>query len=157
MSGDTKELCLNSHIKRRSFLYSINSEKKLFDEIKKLIPDLEKTSDEYDYSDAFSISKELRAELKCRTKNYDDLLIEKYKWDKLIESTEKNVYYINSTPGGIYIFDIKKQPEPIWEVQKHNKTTMFENTEKIDKLVGFYDIKTQSIEITERLYRVNEI
>ena len=67
------------------------------------------------------------------------------------------MYYINSTPGGIYIFDIKKQPEPIWEVQKHNKTTMFENTEKIDKLVGFYDIKTQSIEITERLYKVNEI
>jgi hypothetical protein len=157
MSGDTKELLISPHIKRRSFLYSINNEKKLFEELKKLIPDLEKTSDEYDYSDAFSISKKLRAELKCRGKSYDTLLIEKYKWDKLIESSEKNVYYINSTPDGVYIFDVKKQPIPIWEVQKHNKTTMFRDNEKIDKVVGFYNITTQSINITEKLFKVNEI
>jgi hypothetical protein len=43
MSGDIKELCVSPYIKRRSFLYSfINNEKKLFDELKKLIPDLEK-------------------------------------------------------------------------------------------------------------------
>jgi hypothetical protein len=158
MSGDIKELCVSPYIKRRSFLYSfINNEKKLFDELKKLIPDLEKTSDEYDYSDAYSISKNLRAELKCRGESYDTLLIEKYKWDKLIDCPEKNVYYINSTPNGIYMFDIKKQLEPIWEVQKHNKTTMFENNEKVDKLVGFYDVETQSINITEKIYKINEI
>jgi hypothetical protein len=55
------------------------------------------------------------------------------------------------------MFDVRKLPEPIWEIQKHNKTTMFENNDKIDKMVGFYDVETQSIDITEKLYKVNEI
>jgi len=118
---------------------------------------LEKTSDEFDYSDATSVSLKLRAELKCRGEDYDTLLIEKYKWDKLMEYTEEKVYYINSTPKRVVLFDIKKLPEPIWEVQKHNKTTMFENNEKIDKVVGFYNIEKQSIDLTERLYKINEI
>jgi len=157
MSRDIKELYVNPHIRRRRFLYSINNEKTLFDELKKLIPDLEKTSNEYDYSDAFSVSKNIRAELKCRGESYDTLLIEKYKWDKLMEYPEKIVYYVCSAPDGIYLFDIKKLNEPKWEVQKHNRTTMFENNEKIDKVVGFYNVKTQSINITEKLYKVNEI
>jgi hypothetical protein len=157
MSGDTKELLISKHIQKSRFLYSINNEKKLFEELKKLIPDLEKTSDEYDYSDATSSSLDLRAELKSRGEDYETLLIEKYKWDKLIVSPEKIVYYINSTPKRVVMFDIRKLPEPIWEIQKHNKTTMFENNEKIDKMVGFYDVRTQSIDITEKLYKVNEI
>jgi hypothetical protein len=34
---------------------------------------------------------------------------------------------------------------------------MFENNEKIDKVVGFYNIEKQSIDLTERLYKINEI
>jgi hypothetical protein len=157
MSGDTKELLVSKHIQKSRFLYSINNEKKLFEELKKLISDLEKTSNEYDYSDAVSSSLELRAELKSRSEDYETLLIEKHKWDKLMEYPEKIVYYINSTPKRVVMFDIRKLPEPIWEIQKHNKTTMFENNDKIDKMVGFYDVKTQSIDITEKLYKVNEI
>jgi hypothetical protein len=78
MSGDIKELLVSKHIQKIRFLYSINNEKKLFEELKKLIYDLEKTSDEYDYSDATSSSLELRAELKSRSKDYETLLIEKY-------------------------------------------------------------------------------
>jgi glycyl-tRNA synthetase beta subunit len=157
MSGDIKELLINPYIKRKRFLYSIDKEEKLFNELKKLINDLEKTSDEFDYSDATSSSLKLRAELKCRGEDYDTLLIEKYKWDKLMEYTEEKVYYINSTPKRVVLFDIKQLPEPTWEVQKHNKTTMFENNEKIDKVVGFYSIETQSKDLTKRLYKVNEI
>ena len=49
---------------KESFLASINNEKRLFEELKKLIPNLEKTSDEYDYSDAVDKTLSLRMELK---------------------------------------------------------------------------------------------
>jgi hypothetical protein len=158
MLGDTKELLINPKIQRERFLYSIDVEEKLFNELKKLIFDLEKTSDEYDYSDATSESLNLRAELKCRGKDYDTLLIEKIKWDKLMGCDEEKVYYINSTPKRVVMFDVRKLPEPIWEVQKHNKTTKFENNEKIDKVVGFYDTITQPyFNLTEKLYKINGI
>jgi hypothetical protein len=112
-------------------------EEDLFQYLKKIFPDLEKT-DVFDSSDVFSKSKNSRAELKCRGEDYEDFLIEKSKWDKLQEYTEKRVFYISSSYNGVWLFDVKKLPEPKWEVQMHNKTTEFSDNTKIPKLVGFY-------------------
>ena len=125
------------------------NESKLFDLIKNLYPDLEKT-EQYDSSDVYSVSKKFRAELKCRYEHYDDLLIEKVKWDKLMGCDEDKVLYICSTTAGIWLFNIKELPEPNWEVQMHNKTTEFSDTDKIPKVVGFYTLK-QGKEITNKL------
>lgn len=113
------------------------TEKKLFDIIKKYIPDLTET-DEYNFSDAYSIGRNARYEFKCRRTHYDNLLIEKIKWDKLIKCD--NVKYINSTPNGVYAFDLKVIKEPHWEEREMPRTTEFDNKEKSIKLVGYINI-----------------
>jgi len=114
------------------------NEQKLFDIIKKYIPDLTQT-EEFDFSDAYSLSRNARYEFKCRRTHYDDLLIEKIKWDKLIKCD--NVRYINSTPIGVYAFDLKVIKEPFWSERKMPISTEFENKNKSIKLVGFINIR----------------
>lgn len=126
----------NKFVERKRILQGMKEED-LFQYLKKIFPDLEKT-DVFDSSDVFSKSKNSRAELKCRGEDYEDFLIEKSKWDKLQQYTEKRVFYISSSYNGVWLFDVKKLPEPKWEVQMHNKTTEFSDNTKIPKLVGFY-------------------
>jgi hypothetical protein len=60
------------------------NEEELFNKLKeKLIPDLEKRNPK-SYRDGYSPSHNLSVELKCRRSNYEHLIIEKIKWDKLI-------------------------------------------------------------------------
>lgn len=126
----------NSFIQRKRILQGMKEEQ-LFQYLKKLFPDLKKTS-QFDSSDVFSLKKKMRAELKCRGEDYDDFLIEKLKWDKLQECVEERILYFSSSHNGVWVFDVKKLPEPKWEVQMHNKTTEFSDNTKIPKLVGFY-------------------
>lgn len=126
----------NKFIERKRTLQAMK-EDSLFHCLKKLFTDLEKTS-QFDSSDVFSLSKNMRAELKCRGEDYDDFLIEKLKWDKLQECNEKKVLYFSSSYNGVWVFNVKELPEPKWEVQMHNKTTEFSDNTKIPKLVGFY-------------------
>lgn len=80
-------------------------------------------------------------ELKCRNKHYDELLIEKDKYDALIQRSKEfgtTPMYINSTPEGIYVFNLKKIPEPQWEEKGGLPTTShFTDRRKIVKTVGF--------------------
>ncbi len=46
-------------------------------------------------------------------------------------------WYINSTPKGIYAFDLTRVPEPDWSERWMPTTTEFANTSKKMKLVGF--------------------
>ena len=88
--------------------------------------------------DCYSSYFNHRIELKCRGAHYDALLIEKSKYDYMIDKAHENLevpMYICSTPKGIYCFNLLKI-EPKWFVQKHNKTTQFENTTKIEKMVS---------------------
>lgn len=135
-------------INKKEYLTHLNEET-LFDLLKnKIIPDLQKT-DQFNSIDAFSINRKKYYELKCRRVDYVDLLIEKYKWDNF--KIKGNVYYINSTPRGIYSFNIKKVNEPIWEINLMPKTTQFENTNKVPKLVGFLNIFKDAHNITDLL------
>ncbi len=124
-------------------------ESDLFNLLKnKIIPDLQKT-DQFNSIDAFSLNRKKVYELKCRRTDYVDLLIEKIKWDNF--QKKGKVYYINSTPRGIYSFNISKIQEPIWLIRLMPKTTEFEDNEKIKKIVGYLNINRDAQEITDLL------
>lgn len=107
-------------------------------------PDLSKAPGIYDAFDCISVQAGHYIELKCRGTHYDTLLIEEMKYRKLItQAAERNLvpFYINSTPEGIYSFDLMDVAEPVWYVQYLPATTEFDRIEKVDKLVGYLPIE----------------
>lgn len=114
-------------------------EQDLFDYLKdKHFPDLEKSEGAFDSFDCTTLGKGLYIELKCRYTHYPDLLIEEMKYRRLINQAGKlTPYYINSTPQGIWGFDLGRVPEPVWSERWMPATTEFKDTRKIRKTVGF--------------------
>ena len=109
-----------------------------------LYPDLVKSEGIYDAYDCISRQAGHYIELKCRATHYESLLIEEMKYRKLItQAAERDLvpYYINSTPLGIYSFDLMDLPEPVWYVQHLPASTEFEKIGKVDKLVGYLPIE----------------
>lgn len=116
------------------------NEQSLFYLIKeKLAKDLEQTS-EFHFSDCYSKEKDLIIELKCRRVHYETLIIEQSKYIKLLSSSYWEVRYINSTPIGIYSFDLRMIEEPDWIVRECKKTTDFEDNSYVPKLVGLLNL-----------------
>jgi len=119
------------------------NEQKLFEHLKiHYIPDLEKT-DQFDPKDAYSKQYDMHIELKSRHTHYDELLIEKIKWDKLIAMS--NPRYVNWTPKSIYSFDIASVNEPKWFEHTMPATTEFENVNKVTKIVGYLPISSAKL------------
>lgn len=117
------------------------NEQSLFELLKeKLLPDLQQT-DQFHFSDCFSKEKDLIVELKCRRFHYETLMIEQSKYIKLMSASYWEVRYINSTPIGIYSFDLRMIEEPSWIMKDCKKTTDFEDNTYVPKLVGMLDIK----------------
>ena len=119
-------------------------EQELFEKLQEtLYPDLIKSPGIYDAFDCISEKAGHYIELKCRYTHYDTLLIEEMKYKKLItQSAERDLlpFYINSTPQGIYSFDLMEIAEPNWVTQRMPATSEFSNRYKVDKLVGYLDI-----------------
>jgi len=119
-------------------------EQGLFDFLKSsLYPDLEKAPGIYDAFDCISATAGHYIELKCRYTHYDTLLIEEMKYRKLItQAAERDLipFYINSTPKGVFSFDLMDVPEPVWEVGWMPATTEFARNHKMEKLVGYLPI-----------------
>ena len=115
----------------------------LFDFLKlNLYPDLERAPGIYDAFDCQSIKAGHFIELKCRQTHYSTLLIEQMKYRKLIEQAYHRdllPFYINSTPLGIYSFDLTEIDEPYWFVREMPATTEFDNKQTVEKVVGFLD------------------
>jgi hypothetical protein len=109
-----------------------------------LYPDLVKSEGIYDSFDCISQQAGHYIELKCRHTHYPTLLIEEMKYRKLItQSAERDLipFYINSTPLGIYSFDLMDIPEPEWVTHWMPVTSEFDNRNEIEKLVGYLDIE----------------
>ena len=91
---------------------STMTEQSLFDYIKATyLEDLEKSEHVYEYIDATSNGYRLTIELKCRHTHYDELILEKDKYESLIGRANElgfTPFYINSTPEGIYAFNLRK-------------------------------------------------
>ena len=122
----------------------ITKEQELFDFLKSNhIPDLEPSEHPNSRHDCYSQMYEIDIELKCRTSHYDDLLIEKKKYDALIQRSvlfSTRPYYINSTPSGVWSFNLLELPTPIWEERRMPKTTFFGDSQNIMKSVGYINI-----------------
>jgi hypothetical protein len=120
-------------------------EQDLFDYLKSsLYPDLEKAPGIYDAFDCISTTAGHYIELKCRYTHYDTLLIEEMKYRKLItQAAERDLipFYINSTPKGVFSFDLMDVPEPEWVSHWMPATTEFSRSQKISKLVGYLSIE----------------
>ena len=117
----------------------------LFDFLKmSLYPDLERSPGIYDSFDCISAKAGHYIELKCRYTHYDTLLIEEMKYRKLItQAAERDLipFYINSTPKGVFSFDLMDVPEPEWLSHWMPATTEFARSQKISKLVGYLAIE----------------
>ena len=82
--------------------------------------------------------------MKCRRTHYDTLLIEKKKWDYLADiraRTGARTLYINSTPKGVYQFDLGALKEPEWVLKALPDKTDFANKGTVQKLAGFLDLR----------------
>lgn len=105
-------------------------------------PDLVKSDNPLSRWDCYSAMHNHRIELKCRTAHYPDLMIEKKKYVAMLEhckGTFEIPMYINSTPEGVYRFNLKKF-RPRWQVKSLRKTTHFSQNYKISKIIGFLKI-----------------
>jgi len=121
------------------------TEQALFDLLQKRIArDLRKVDDEFSNYDCISDESTAYIELKCCKTHYDQLMIERYKHDRLVEQAVEinyNPVYINSTPKGVWAFNLN-YVQPNWHLQDNlPKTTEFENKEKITKEVGYLNIE----------------
>ena len=109
-----------------------------------LYPDLVKSEGIYDAYDCVSQQAGHYIELKCRATHYDELLIEEMKYRKLItQAAERDLvpFYINSTPLGVFSFDLMDIPEPEWVSHWMPATTEFSRSNKVSKLVGYLPIE----------------
>jgi len=124
----------------------IANESQLFDLIKQfVIPDLLPSEVKMSRYDCYSLEHNVDIELKCFKKHYDDLLIEKKKYDALIERSSNhgtNPLYINSTPVGVWAFRLLDIEEPKWEERAMPKTSEFRQRQFITKVVGYYNISS---------------
>jgi len=126
----------------------ILTEIELFEYLRaKVYPDLVMSRKPMSRWDCYSPDQFHRIELKCRGKHYDTLMIEKKKYDALHLKCSDNIdspIYINSTPKGIFRFNLF-HINPVWEIQYHNKTTQFSNTNKVPKEVAMLDVRDAEI------------
>jgi hypothetical protein len=106
-------------------------------------PDLVKSKNQMSRWDCYSPTAGHRIELKCRKRHYPTLLLEKKKYDAMIEECEKHLdipIYINSTPEGVFSFNLHKI-HPTFEINNKNPaTTQFYNTQRIEKEVTYLEI-----------------
>lgn len=117
------------------------NEKVLFDYLKEhIVPDIE--LEDYEFSRSDCHTKLSIIELKCRKVHYDTMIIEKQKYNDLREIAKirnKKAIYINSTPRGVYLWDITNLNMK-WYNQDIRHTTEFEDNTKISKEVGYLSI-----------------
>ena len=121
----------------------IENEQELFNYIKGwYLSDLEKSKDQYDSHDCTSTIYRLHIELKCRHRHYEDLIIEKDKYEALVQQAERlgfTPFYVNATPQGIYAFNLRKITVK-WTTKKLPAKTEFKDQGVIDKTVALLPI-----------------
>jgi len=118
-------------------------EQQLFEYLRKdHYPDLVKAKSQMSRWDCYSPITFHRIELKCRTKHFDALLIEKKKYDAMVLKCKDNLdipIYINYTPEGVYRWNLYNV-EPKWFTKKIKATTEFANNNLIDKEIALLEV-----------------
>jgi hypothetical protein len=118
------------------------TEQGLFDYIKETyLEDLQKSEHTYEYIDATSYGYKLSIELKCRHTHYDELILEKDKYESLMQQANElgfTPFYINSTPQGIYAFNLRKI-KVTWTTRRLPSSTV-DNGPDVDKEIALLHI-----------------
>ena len=121
----------------------LSTEDKLFTYLKMAyLNDLEMSKDDFDSHDCISHKARLVIELKCRSKHYGDLLLEADKYKALIaaaKALDYDPWYINSTPQGVYAFNLKKI-KVTWTIKRLPAQTTFTNGELVSKTVTYLKV-----------------
>ena len=116
-------------------------EAELFEALKAEYPDLTPLS-ATDRCDG--VTHNAFIEMKCRRTHYPTLMIEKHKWDYLADiraRTGARTLYISATPKGVYEWDLGALETPEWLLKHLPDKTDFAGAKKIDKWVGFLDVR----------------
>lgn len=118
----------------------------LFEHLKVTIPDLSKPAINNRCYDAISEEDRLLIEFKCRRKHYNSMLIEKKKYFCLLDKSVEfgmRCLYINSTPEGVFSFDLGRLPEPRWDMYSGPSKTHWQKGRKfVNKEVGYLPLKS---------------
>ena len=99
-----------------------------------------------------SIIGRYMVEVKVRDTHYDELMLERKKYNDLVKAsskTEAGIIYINVTPNGTYCFNINKiiDDNTNWVIGNHWKSTTDKSLGKIDKKIVYIPIdKAKKIE-----------
>lgn len=119
----------------------------------KAYPDLYIFQDEFAPIDAYSFQKNLWIEVKARTEFYYWIMIEKHKYDKII-NINKSRYIVSMVDeygnDRIYAFDFNKIPKLTFKLESRpvSNSSNSNNWEKVQ--VGYFHIK-QGKDITSLL------
>lgn len=120
------------------------NEEQFFTKLKVIIPDLVKSENKFSSFDCTSEQLGAYIELKSRRTHYKTLLIEYSKYARLLEeASNKRLIpaYFNSTPKGAWGFNLLTIDIQFAEKANLPKTTDFEDTDKVTKIVGFLPIE----------------
>jgi len=123
------------------------TEKNLFNYMKEEhFPDLVMSRGKMSRWDCYSPEYRYRLELKCRRKHYETLLLERSKFEAMVKECRRHSdvpLYVNSTPKGIYAFDLSLI-EPEWTTKKLPATTQWGGS-WVDKEVTMLCIKDSKV------------
>ena len=106
--------------------------------------DLQLMEETYSKWDCITDVRESVIELKCRRAHYPTMLIEKKKYDAVVARAEELGYsplYINSTPQGVFVWDLDTVDVEFKVEHKHPATTAFGNRQRVPKEVGYLDVE----------------
>lgn len=109
------------------------------------------TTGEYDTYDAF-IDGDFKIslfEIKIRNASYDDYILESKKLNALIREAKKlyeqgyitvNIYYVNFTPSGTYVWDLSKAVKNLKKGSAFAGKTTAEASSKVNKSVYYLPV-----------------
>ena len=120
------------------------TEEGLFSYLKmRYLQDLKMSADTYEQHDCTSAYGKLLLELKCRSTHYDELLLEADKYEALMTQAKELGYapwYVNSTPKGIYAFNLTKLTVT-WTTRQLPAATQPNSLQLISKKVTYLHIR----------------
>lgn len=117
-------------------------ESDLFEKLKGYFPDLTK-GEQFDSWDCFTAAHNTIIELKCRKTHYDQLMIERTKWDALADKRALEglgTLYICSTPNGTWAWNLGAINAPEWLLKRLPRTTELLARDWINKEIGYLHI-----------------
>jgi hypothetical protein len=111
---------------------------------KQYIPDLTPIKPDNSNYDAISFAHNTIVELKCRRRHYQQFMIEKVRYDRLMKIAlieQMGCLYIVSSPSGVWSFDLMAMVEPEWSKKiLPKKSTWSTGNKMMEKEVGYWDV-----------------